>query len=109
MMNNNIKNIPLTFSNTPLQNLRNILFEVDTTFKAPVDKKSGLNLEWTLPSGEKAVSKLELQKIILELKTMPGQYLTRADIGQIFLSICKNSEQNVNLFSINRLKEIIKS
>lgn len=109
MMDTNIKNVPLSFVNTSLQNLRNILFEVDTSVKNLPNKISGLSLEWTIASGEKTVQKSELQKIIFELKTLSGQYVTRADIGRIFLSTCENNEQNANLTAINRLKEIIKT
>lgn len=109
MMKNDIKNIPLPFINTPLQNLRNILFEVDTSLKKKSTPTPGLNLEWTIPSDVRGVSKLELLKIVSELKMTSGQYVTRADIGAIFLSTCKNSEKNVSSVSIRALEELINS
>jgi hypothetical protein len=80
--------IELTFKNTALQNLKNILLEADSSaisekfvfsLKSPIDdtqfRRSGID-------------KSKLKSIVLDLKNLKGQYISRADLGQIVCNGC---------------------
>ena len=102
-----MENNKLSLVNTPLQNLRNMLLDVDVLMKGSANKSNFSSSVLPEESKTKAVLKSELLKTILELKNAPGQYVTRADIGRIVLNTCKNVNFDIETDPVRELKEIV--
>lgn len=97
----------MTFVNTPLQNLRNILSEADFSAEKSNKRDSKLVLNKVGESQEYAISKMEVKKAIRGLKDTPRQYVTRIEVSKIFFNICKEKEVNVNFDTMETLKGLL--
>lgn len=108
----------LSFENTPLQNLKNILSDADATMqlKAIGTPKKDAFGQSTLFE-KKGVSKSALQEAMNDLFLTQGQYISSAVVGQIVCKLCsegnyKNKrliEEFTNNTNINKLEYLVKS
>lgn len=103
----------LVFENTPLQNLKNILSEVDASAQVNSSGSSSANLDGALQEG---VSKARVQKIIDDLTELPQQRLSPLEIKQIVCDLRRMREDAdgqglINVFdhaAVVRLDDIAK-
>lgn len=108
MINSSVKENSLAFINTPLQNLRNILQEADSSAQKFSKRTSKFTLNWTELPDERSISKEDLQIVISELKVIAKQYVTKFEVSKIFLDVCKKCEINDNFAITEKLKELVR-
>ncbi|GEM_PF-6356541 len=80
------ENKDLIFENTPLQNLKNILSEVDASAQVNLSEPS-VGTAKGAPKSE-GVSKAKIQRAIDDLTGLPGQQVSLLTIGQIVDDLC---------------------
>ena len=105
----------LVFENTPLQNLKNILSEVDASAQVNLNEPSRGALR-RAPVQE-GIAKARIQKTIDDLTGLPGQRLSPLAIEQIVYDLCvkregagrKGSARVFDNAAVARLEAILKN
>ncbi|MBL8014493.1 MAG: hypothetical protein JNN05_11660 [Candidatus Omnitrophica bacterium] len=97
----------ISLINTSLQNLRNILSEADSSAHISNNKiTESSRVNFGNPT-KGAISKSDLEKIIIGLKSIPRQYVMKEEVAKIFLRLCEENEDNASLYAMERFKELI--
>ncbi len=105
----------LVFENTPLQNLRNILFNADASMIMQANISRPGNFSITPDPEQKGVSKTDIRKAINKVCSVPEKYVSAAFVGRITCELCSPDAKKANTeeyffnnIYINRISEIIR-
>lgn len=95
----------LTFENTPLQNLRNILSSAEASITA---QEAALHISGSIKAlGQEhlGVAKHDIRKAMQYLQSTHGKYVSAAVIGRIASQLCapEDSSFALNMDSINKI------
>lgn len=88
-----------SFQNTPLQNLKNILLEADSSAEEDKTTVPVNTLEGPGRLRSTGVLKSKLSETIKNLNDGEGQFISRADLGKIICKLCAQEDQAGSLNS----------
>lgn len=105
----------LSFVNTPLQNLRNILLNADASMIMQANISRPGYFSTTSEPERSGVSKTDIRKAIDKVRSVPEKYVSAAFVSRIACELCsqgpnKASSEEIyqNNIYINRINEIIR-
>lgn len=111
MMDSSVFDKNLSFENTPLQNLKNILSEADASMELEANKSPGPHKsQHSVLFEKKGISKSTLQAVVDNLFSTPGQYVSAASVGEIMCALCfeERGKTSVEMFNTNIYINIIR-
>lgn len=86
----------LAFENTPLQNLRNILFNADASMLMQANLSKPVSATKAPDVDQKFVSKADIRKAIDKVYSVPEKHVSVGFVGRIACELCSPDGNKVN-------------